>query len=157
MNRQQIYNAGLYCRLSVDDLNAGESGSIQTQRAILTDYCKQNGLHIVDYYIDDGVSRTTFDREGFQRMISDVECGRINTVVTKDLSRFGRNYAEAGMYLDHFFVENGVRFIAAQDGGIPCARVLTSPCPCGISSTIFIPKCHKDIKRLNRLGSITYK
>ena len=115
-SRQQIYNAGLYCRLSVDDLNAGESGSIQTQRAMLTDYCRQNGFHIVDYYIDDGVSGTSFDRPGFQQMISDIEMGRINMVVTKDLSRFGRNYYEAGRYMDKFFVEKGVRFIATQDG-----------------------------------------
>lgn len=114
--KQQIYNAGIYCRLSVDDPNVSESGSIQTQRAMLTDYCKQNGLNVVDYYIDDGVSGTSFQRPGFQQMIADIEAGRINTVVTKDLSRFGRNYAEAGMYLDHFFVERDIRFIAAQDG-----------------------------------------
>jgi len=113
--RSVAWNAGIYCRLSVEDQNLQESGSIQTQKAILTVYCRNNGLNIIDYYIDDGVSGTSFQRPGFQQMIADIEAGRINTVVTKDLSRFGRNYAEASMYLDHFFVERDVRFIAPQD------------------------------------------
>ena len=110
-----IWNAGIYCRLSVDDPVAQESGSIQTQKAMLTEWCRQNNVHISDAYIDDGVSGTSFDRPDFQRMISDIEAGKINMVVTKDLSRFGRNYAEAGMYLDHFFVERDIRFVATQD------------------------------------------
>jgi len=110
-----VWNAAIYCRLSVEDQSLQESGSIQTQRAMLTDYCQQNGIRIVDYYIDDGVSGSTFDRPNFQRMIADIEAGKVNTVVVKDLSRFGRNYAEAGMFLDHYFVEWDVRFIATQD------------------------------------------
>ena len=110
-----IWNAAIYCRLSVDDQSLQESGSIQTQRTLLTDYCRQHSFNIVDYYIDDGVSGTTFKRPAFEKMIADIEAGRINTVVVKDLSRFGRNYAEAGMYLDHFFAQWDVRFIATQD------------------------------------------
>ena len=105
-------HAGLYCRLSVEDDASQESESIQTQKAILTDYCKQHGYHIVDYYIDDGETGTNFERPGFQRMLADIDAGKINTVICKDLSRFGRNYYEAGRYLDKDFVERGVRFIA---------------------------------------------
>jgi len=110
-----MWSAGIYCRLSVDDATTQESGSIQTQKAMLTEWCGANGVHISDVYIDDGVSGTSFDRPEFQRMIADIEAGKINMVVTKDLSRFGRNYAEAGMYLDHYFVEHDVRFVATQD------------------------------------------
>lgn len=108
-------HAGLYCRLSVEDDTPSESGSIQTQKAMLTDYCQQNGFHIVDYYVDDGETGTNFERPSFQRMLSDIESRRINTVICKDLSRFGRNYYEAGMYLDKYFVERNVRFIAIAD------------------------------------------
>jgi site-specific DNA recombinase len=113
--RQQTYNAGIYCRLSVDDPGIGDSGSIQTQKAMLADYCKQNGLNIVNYYTDDGFSGTNFNRPDFQRMISDIEAGAINTVVTKDLSRFGRDYVETGMYIEKYFVDKDVRFIAPSD------------------------------------------
>ena len=105
-------NAGIYCRLSVEDENVSESESIQTQKAILTEYCDKHGFHIVDYYVDDGRTGTNFQRPEFQRMLEDIEAGKVNTVLCKDLSRFGRNYYEAGRYLDDYFVEKGVRFIA---------------------------------------------
>ena len=105
-------HAGIYCRLSVEDETSQESESIQTQKVMLTDFCKNNGFHIVDYYIDDGETGTNFERPGFQRMLADIKAGKINTVICKDLSRFGRNYYEAGMYLDKYFVENNIRFIA---------------------------------------------
>lgn len=108
-------NAGLYARLSVEDETNNESTSIQTQRAMLTDYCREKGFRIVDYYVDDGETGTNFERPEFQRMLRDIEAGKINTVICKDLSRFGRNYYEAGMYLDKYFVERKVRFIAIQD------------------------------------------
>lgn len=112
---QKIYNAGVYCRLSVDDPNVSESGSIQTQKAMLADYCRQNGFNVVDYYVDDGFSGTNFNRPDFQRMISDIDAGTINTVITKDLSRFGRDYVETGMYLEKYFVDKDIRFIAPSD------------------------------------------
>lgn len=108
-------NAGLYARLSVEDETNSESESIQTQKAILTDYCREMGFHIVDYYVDDGETGTNFERPEFQRMLQDIEDGKINTVICKDLSRFGRNYYEAGMYLDKYFVEKNIRFIAIGD------------------------------------------
>lgn len=109
---QATVNAGVYCRLSVDDPDTDESESIQTQKAMLTDYCHQHGFHIVDYFIDDGVSGTSFDRPDFRRMLDAIESGTINTVICKDLSRFGRNYYESGMYLDNYFIRKNIRFIA---------------------------------------------
>ncbi len=85
-------NAGLYSRLSVEDETNLESTSIQTQKAMLTDYCQKRGFHIVDYYVDDCETGTNFERPEFQRMLRDIEAGKINTVICKDLSRFGRNY-----------------------------------------------------------------
>ena len=82
--KQPMYNAALYLRLSRDDENAGESNSIATQRMILRRYAEQNGLIVIDEYIDDGYSGTNFDRPNFQRMIGDIEAGRINCVVVKD-------------------------------------------------------------------------
>ena len=108
-------DAGLYTRLSVEDETNNESTSIQTQKAMLTDYCRERGYRIVDYYVDDGETGTNFERPEFQRMLRDIEAGKINTVICKDLSRFGRNYYEAGMYLDKYFVERNIRFIAIQD------------------------------------------
>lgn len=91
-NNTMIYNTALYLRLSRDDELQGESGSIQTQRMMLRQYAEEHGLTVVGEYIDDGWSGTNFDRPGFQRMIDDIEEGKINCVVTKDLSRLGRNY-----------------------------------------------------------------
>ena len=85
-----IYNTALYLRLSRDDELQGESGSIQTQRMMLRQYAAEHGLTVVDEYIDDGWSGTNFERPSFQRMIDDIEDGKINCVVTKDLSCLGR-------------------------------------------------------------------
>ena len=82
--KQPIYNTALYLRLSRDDDNAGESNSIATQRMMLQNFAEQNHLRVVDEYADDGYSGTNLDRPGFQRMIGDIEAGRINCVVTKD-------------------------------------------------------------------------
>ena len=111
-----VYNTALYLRLSRDDEGAGESNSISTQRMMLRRFAEKNNLFIVDEYIDDGYSGTNFNRPNFQRMISDIEAGRINCVVVKDLSRFGRNYLEMGMYTEMRFPEMGVRFIAIDSG-----------------------------------------
>ena len=106
----------LYCRLSQEDrFGNGDSSSIQTQKAMLSQYAKDNNLGNISFYIDDGASGTTFERENFQRMISDMEDGKIACIVTKDLSRLGRNYLEAGRYRE-LFSEYGVRYIAMSDG-----------------------------------------
>lgn len=109
-------NGAIYCRLSQDDGSAGESGSIQTQKTLLTQYCKEHNIRIADYYCDDGWSGTNFERPEFKRMIDDIENGKINTVIVKDLSRFGREYAQMGLYIEHYFEEKGIRFIAVAEG-----------------------------------------
>ena len=114
--KQPIYNTALYLCLSRDDDNAGESNSIATQRMMLRRYAEQNSLFVVDEYIDDGFSGTNFDRPSFQRMISDIEGGKINCVVTKDLSRLCRNYLMTGQYMELYFPAHGVRYIAIDNG-----------------------------------------
>ncbi|HBG5183286.1 TPA: recombinase family protein [Clostridioides difficile] len=112
----QIYEVGIYCRLSRDDGTENESASIATQKSILTDYVKKQGWHLAKTYVDDGYSGTNFQRPSFQNMIKDIENGRINCVITKDLSRLGRNYLDCGLYLEVFFPEHNVRYIAVNDG-----------------------------------------
>lgn len=113
--KQPIYNTALYLRLSHDDEQQGESVSIQTQRAILQTYARDHNLHVVGEYVDDGWSGTNYDRPAFQRMIDDIEDGKINCVVTKDLSRLGRNYILTGQYTEIYFPSKGVRYIAVND------------------------------------------
>ena len=113
--RQQQKFAGIYLRLSRDDGGDSESNSISNQRDMLREFCKQNLLQIYSEYVDDGVSGTTFERDGFKQMICDIQQGMISVVVCKDLSRLGRNNAMVSYYTDIFFVENNVRFIAIND------------------------------------------
>ena len=113
---KKIYSVGIYCRLSKDDGTENESASIATQKSILTDYVKKQGWHLAKTYVDDGYSGTNFQRPSFQNMIKDIENGLINCVITKDLSRLGRNYLDCGLYLEVFFPENNVRYIAVNDG-----------------------------------------
>ena len=112
---KQPYNTALYMRLSRDDETFGDSVSIETQRNILRAYAKENALHVVDEYVDDGWSGTNFDRPDFQRMMDDVEAGKINCIVTKDLSRFGREHVMMDYYLEFMFPEKHVRYIAVSD------------------------------------------
>lgn len=106
----------LYCRLSKDDLLKGDSYSIQNQRSMLTDYANKNGFVNTQVFIDDGYSGANYDRPGFQEMFELMEQGQIATLVTKDLSRLGRNYIETGMYIESIFPRLGVRYIAIADG-----------------------------------------
>lgn len=115
MNTKIQYIAGLYCRLSKDDEQKGESVSIGTQRSILTDYCLQHGYSIYKVYIDDGYSGLNFNRPGFKELLEDVERGAVNMVITKDLSRLGRDYIMTGYYSEIFFQTKGVRYIALAD------------------------------------------
>lgn len=112
---QKQYKAAIYCRLSVDDGNIGESGSIMTQKNLLTNYCNEHHFQIAGCYCDDGWSGTNFERPEFKRMIADIEKGAINLVVVKDLSRFGCEYAQMGLYIEHYFEENNIRFIAVGE------------------------------------------
>ena len=110
-----IFKVGIYLRLSKEDEKIGESSSIKNQRAILMDYIKSNNLFYVDEYIDDGVSGTTFNRNGFKKMILDIKDKKINMVITKDTSRLGRDHIEFGYYVEKFFPENNVRYVAVCD------------------------------------------
>ncbi len=106
----------LYVRLSRDDENEGDSNSIAHQIEILTKYARDHGITNYKIYKDDGYSGTSFKRPGFQEMLADIEAGLIGMVVVKDMSRFGRNYLEVGLYTEIRFPEMGVRFIAVNDG-----------------------------------------
>ncbi len=106
----------LYVRLSRDDENEGDSNSIAHQIEILTKYAKDNGITSYKVYKDDGYSGTSFKRPGFQEMMTDIEAGLVSMVIVKDMSRFGRNYLEVGLYTEIRFPEMGVRFIAVNDG-----------------------------------------
>ena len=108
------YRVAIYLRLSRDDGNE-ESQSIQSQREMLTSYVNEQGWSIYDEYVDDGFSGTNFNRPDFQRMIDDIERGIINMVITKDLSRLGRNYIQVGYYTEDYFPEKRVRYIAIND------------------------------------------
>lgn len=114
--KQEIQIAGLYMRLSQEDERQGESLSIENQRHILRKYAEENNIEVYGEYIDDGISGTTFNRPEVQRLLDDAKTGVINTIIVKDLSRFGRNYIEVGQYLDYVFPAFGIRFIAIQDG-----------------------------------------
>lgn len=115
METNKQYIAGLYCRLSKDDEQRGESVSIGTQRSILTDYCQNHGYAIYKVYTDDGYSGLNFNRPGFKELLEDVERGAVNMVITKDLSRLGRDYIMTGYYSEMFFQSKGVRYIALAD------------------------------------------
>lgn len=106
----------LYVRLSRDDENEGDSNSIAHQIEILTKYARDHGITNYKIYKDDGYSGTSFKRPGFQEMLGDIEAGLVGMVVVKDMSRFGRNYLEVGLYTEIRFPEMGVRFIAVNDG-----------------------------------------
>ncbi len=106
---------GLYMRLSRDDERAGESASIENQRKILRGYVRENGGVIVQEYVDDGWSGTDFSRPAVSRLLDDAKTGKIDTIIVKDLSRFGRNYIQVGQYVDYIFPAYGIRFIALSD------------------------------------------
>ena len=119
MNRKNKFIqpvTALYCRLSIEDGRDNESMSISNQKALLRDFAEKNGFLDYEYYVDDGYTGRNFNRPSFQRMITDIESGKVKCVITKDLSRLGRNYIEAGSYIEVFFPQHNVRYIAITDG-----------------------------------------
>lgn len=115
----------LYCRLSQEDMrahyapsaqNAGESESIQNQKLILERYAKEHCFPNPRFFVDDGISGVSFEREGLREMLEEIETGNVSAVIVKDLSRLGRNYLKTGELIEIVFPENGVRFIAINDG-----------------------------------------
>lgn len=111
----QIRKTALYCRLSQDDGIEGDSNSIQNQKAILQKFAEDHHFPSPCFYVDDGFSGGTFQRPAFQQMISDMENGEIGIIVTKDLSRLGRNQLHTGLYIEERFPMFGVRYIAIND------------------------------------------
>ena len=116
--KKQVYEkiTALYCRISLDDGGDNESMSISNQKLMLRDFAEKHGMFQYEYYVDDGYTGRNFNRPAFQRMIADIEAGKVGCVVTKDLSRLGRNYIEAGSYIEIFFPQHKVRYIAITDG-----------------------------------------
>lgn len=112
-----LFNVAIYIRLSREDGDKEESDSVGNQRKLLAEYiAKKEDFILYDVYVDDGYSGTNFNRPSFQRMIADIKDGKVNCVVVKDLSRFGRDYIDTGRYLERYFPEMGVRFISVTDG-----------------------------------------
>ncbi|MDO4314902.1 MAG: recombinase family protein [Oscillospiraceae bacterium] len=110
------YHAALYIRLSKEDENEGPSESVTNQKSLLNEFVQQHRLSVYDTYVDDGWSGTNFDRPDFRRMIGDIEAKKVNMVITKDLSRLGRDYIMTGHYLERYFPEKRVRYISLLDG-----------------------------------------
>ena len=108
--------AALYCRLSRDDNMDTESNSIQNQKKILQKVAKEKGYSETIFFVDDGITGTTMNRPGFQKMIKAIEAGYISAVIVKDLSRLGRNYIEVGKLTEEFFPQYDVRLVAVSDG-----------------------------------------
>lgn len=115
-----IYKVAIYIRLSKEDVDKGfdESESITNQKSLLTEYVKNLGweYELIDIYIDPGYTGTNFNRPDFQRMIRDIENAKVNMVITKDLSRLGRDYIETGEYIEKWFPEHKVRYVSVTDG-----------------------------------------
>ena len=110
------YHVAKYIRLSKEDESEGPSQSVTNQNSLLDEFVKQHRLSVYDTYIDDGYSGTTFDRPAFRRMIADIEAKKVNMVITKDLSRLGRDYIMTGHYMERYFPEKRVRYISLLDG-----------------------------------------
>ena len=110
------YAAALYIRLSKEDDAAQESESVSNQRSLLREFCTKHRIYVHDEYVDDGFSGGNFERPAFKRMICDIEASKVNLVITKDMSRFGRDYIQTGHYMERYFPEKSVRYISLLDG-----------------------------------------
>ena len=114
-NMVKLFYVAIYIRLSKEDDNLGESESIQNQKLLLTKYVHDQNYTLVDIYVDDGYTGTNFERPEFKRMLNDIETGKINMVVTKDLSRLSRDYIGTGEYVEKWFPAHDVRYVALTD------------------------------------------
>lgn len=114
-SKQQYRITALYCRLSRDDEFSGDSVSIQTQKTMLTQYAREQGFSNCEFFVDDGFSGTNYNRPDFQRMLEQIEDGKVAVVCVKDLSRLGRDYLQTGYYTEVVFPEHDTRFIAIND------------------------------------------
>lgn len=118
LEKNNLFNVGIYLRLSREDeiKKSFESESIKNQKEYILKYIKEHNLNLVEIYIDDGVSGTSFDRPGFKKMINDIENKKINMVITKDLSRLGRDHIDTGNYIEKYFPIHQIRYVAINDG-----------------------------------------
>ncbi|MBQ6755948.1 MAG: recombinase family protein [Oscillospiraceae bacterium] len=112
---QQTGITALYCRLSRDDGQEGDSNSVANQKRMLSKYAKENGFSNTRYYVDDGYTGTNFRRPSFQKLLEDIEMGYVSTIIVKDMSRLGRDYLQVGYYTDTYFPEHSIPFIAVND------------------------------------------
>lgn len=106
---------GIYLRISLEDGDKQESNSIENQRKLIYEYLHKNNFVNIQEFIDDGATGTNFNRKGFSSLLQNIENGDINTVITKDVSRIGRNYIKTGYYIEDYFVNKGVRYISILD------------------------------------------
>lgn len=116
MSSPADYKTALYIRLSKEDNNGSESQSVANQRSMLREFCQKHKLYVHDEYIDDGFSGGNFERPAFNRLVHDIESKKVNMVITKDMSRLGRDYIQTGYYMERYFPENHVRYISLLDG-----------------------------------------
>ena len=125
-----------YLRLSNEEAQGGESSSITNQRMIVQNYCKQNNITLVREFVDDGYSGGNFNRPGFKEMLKQLEQGKANLVITKDLSRLGRDMREASYYAEQFFPEHGIQYIAIKVKDVLCSKRESGQyCACWPSET----------------------
>lgn len=146
------YHAALYIRLSKEDENVGPSQSVQNQESLLREFVQQHRVSVYDTYIDDGWSGTNFDRPSFNRMIQDIEAKKVNMVITKDLSRLGRDYIMTGHYMERYFPEHRVRYISLLMALTPCGlhRQRHHPFPGQIMNDMYAKDISKKIKSVKR-------
>lgn len=157
-NGQQEKITALYCRLSQDDGREGESNSISNQKEILLSYAKKNGFLHPEFFIDDGISGTTFNRPDFKRMQEMAENGQVATIIVKDLSRFGRNYLDVGNYLEISYPTLGIRFIAIQENVDTQNNTGTEMMPFNnIFNEWFAAQTSKKIRAVNQLKAANGK
>ena len=146
--KQQQYYAAGYARYSDDDGREGDSCSIESQQMILEQYCKANSIRLSAVYKDDDYTGRYFDRPGFAQMLADIKQGKINLVIVKDLSRFGRNYIDCGRYVEQIFDDYNVRFIAIDDSVDTLLWLLKPSCPHhAISARIGYVECKSLIEQ----------
>lgn len=154
-NEQTIYSTAVYCRLSKDDEQAGESVSIETQKMMLENFCHERGFPIYAIYADDGYSGLNFNRPAFTRLLEDIDNGKVNLVITKDLSRLGRDYIQTDYYTDVYFSWKRVRYIAVNDGSdtnrddndiAPFKNILNDMCAKDLSRKVKSAKCQRAYK-----------
>ena len=146
------YHAALYIRLSKEDESEGASQSVQNQESLLREFVQQHRLSVYDTYVDDGWSGTNFDRPDFQRMIGDIEARKVNMVITKDLSRLGRDYIMTGHYMERYFPEHRVRYISLLDGidtGVDSTANASTPFR-AIMNDMYAKDISKKIKSVKR-------